>query len=352
MSQQNVRPDIHKDVPLRIWVLSDGRPGHFNQAKGIVRAVALHRLVMSEWVPLKLRAGFFRNIMRQLLNRTRGPLSLEILSWFYAIKLPVDQPDIIVSSGGRTSFATAWLGRTYKVPTIFSGSLRGLSAKHFSAVISLLPQPDIANAIILPVLPSVVDSQLLQEIRIPEDLQSRTCWTMLVGGDGAGYQYQEKDWILLADMMNKMADSYQIRWLICSSPRSGLQAEKLLINNLHEDAVLQAYWYSEDPSSMLLTCLAAAQRIFVTEDSMTMLTEAICSEKPVYSLRPQYCEPDFRYQTSMRQYEKQTSMRRYAIETLATDPSQLDLSPLPKEGYTYRELLAGELLPLLKEAGQ
>ncbi|MEE9493376.1 MAG: ELM1/GtrOC1 family putative glycosyltransferase [Gammaproteobacteria bacterium] len=356
MSQQNAHPDthpdMHKDVPFRIWVLSDGRPGHFNQAKGIVRAIALHRLVMSEWVPLKLRVGLFRNIMRQLLNRTRGPLSLEILAWFYAIKLPDDKPDMIVSSGGRTSFATAWLGRVYKVPTVFSGSLRGLSAKHFSAVISILPQPDIVNAIVLPVMPSMVDPQLLQEIQMPANLANRTCWTMLVGGDGAGYQYQEMDWLLLANMMNKMADRFQISWLICSSPRTGQQAEQCLKIHLNADVVLRAHWYSEDQSSVLLTCLAAAKRIFVTEDSMTMLTEAICSGKPVCSLSPQSCHPDLRYQGSMQQYAKQTGMQRYAIEALATDPERLDFSPLPSAGCTYREQLADQLLPLLKETGQ
>ncbi|MEE9342081.1 MAG: ELM1/GtrOC1 family putative glycosyltransferase [Gammaproteobacteria bacterium] len=338
-----------RDAPLRIWVLSDGRSGHYNQSKGIVKAIASRQLVISEWIDIKLRAGIFRNVMRQLLNRSESDIPLLLLHEFYKVELPKDTPDLIVSSGGRTSFANAWLARHFQVPNIFSGSLRNLRPDLFGAVLSVLPVPDVPNNIVLPVLPSVVDPELLAKMPVPEKMKKQRCWALLIGGDGAGYQYREVDWMLLAEAMNKLSEKFAIKWLVSTAPRTGQSAEWLLKAYTLETSLLAAHWYSEGSESQLLTYLAVAEKIFVTEDSMTMLTEAICTNKPVYSLSPEAVNSDARYSRSMQSFSAQSTMRRYTIEALAHRPDCLDVSDIPQAENTQREILAEALASLVSK---
>ena len=129
-------------APLRVWVLSDDQPGHYNQSSGVVSALRHIRPVQESWVVVRLRIGFGRNILRLILNHVRMPLPCGFLKLFYDIEgLPDQGCDLIVSTGGKTSFANAWLARLKNVPNVFTGSLRRLSPAHFSAVFTLTTPP-------------------------------------------------------------------------------------------------------------------------------------------------------------------------------------------------------------------
>ena len=62
--------------PLNAWVLSDGQPGHYNQARGIVRALRRIRPVEVSRINAELRLGLARGLLRSVLNRNRAPVSL------------------------------------------------------------------------------------------------------------------------------------------------------------------------------------------------------------------------------------------------------------------------------------
>ena len=57
---------------------------------------------------------------------------------------------------------------------------------------------------------------------------------------------------------------------------------------------------------------------------MTMLTEAICSRRPVYSLRPQRALPNRRYQQAIQRFSDQGLLCRYALAALAEQPALLE----------------------------
>lgn len=299
---------------LRIWLLSDGLPGHYNQARAIVAALAAERPVDVQWIDLKLRLGLARRLLRVLLNRTRRPLSIAALNGFYRVALPDGRPDLIVSAGGRTSFANAWLARAFGVPNFFAGSLRGLASRHFAAVLTLEPLPGVANNIVLEVPLSPVDPDTLDRLPVPETWR-RPCWAMLVGGDGAGYRYGESDWRRLIEGMEALATRHGVRWLLAGSRRTGPLLPRLLDG--------QACDWIEDrdvgggPDSRLPGYLAAATRVFVTEDSMSMLSDAIASGRPVVALRPAHAQPDARFGAALRRFEADGLIVRRTIADLA-----------------------------------
>lgn len=316
---------------LRVWLLSDGMPGHYNQARAIAAALARVRALELVWIDLRLRLGLARRLMRSLLNRTRRPLSPTLLMRFYRGALPAGRPDVLVSAGGRTSFANAWLAREFGVPNFYAGSLRGLSPRHFTAVMTLEPIPGADNNVVLEVPLSRIDAGALPELVVPAQWR-RPCWALLAGGDGAGYRYTDADWRRLVDALAALAQTHEVRWLIAGSRRTGPTLPALLAacgDTFVEETDI-------DPAaaaSRLPTYLAAADKLFVTEDSMSMLSEAIGSGKPVFSLSPARARPDARYAAALNRFECRGLIRRLTIVDLAAcDKSVFEtFSPPPVE---------------------
>lgn len=74
---------------------------------------------------------------------------------------------------------------------------------------------------------------------------------MLIGGDGAGAQYQEQDWMQLAKQMNLLARQHRIKWLLSTSRRTGKQAEKILQQYLNFECIVDVVWWAEQPRAVL-----------------------------------------------------------------------------------------------------
>ena len=203
----------------RVWLLSDGQPGHDSRSRGIVRALADVMPLDVQVVELKMRMGLARNALRYLLNHTHSPLPLSLLKLFYRIRnLPEGKCDLIVSAGGKTSFANAWLARQTGAKNIFAGTLRRLQARQFSVVMTLEPVPGANNNLVVPLLPTTIDLKSVagQGERLRKQLagDGQRYWLILLGGKGAGYWYRQRDWMYIARIMNTLADRHGIRWLL------------------------------------------------------------------------------------------------------------------------------------------
>lgn len=75
-----------------------------------------------------------------------------------------------------------------------------------------------------------------------------------------------------------------MRWLITTSYRTPRAVEKLLREGILPDAIEDAVWHSIAPRRVTQEYLARARSVFVTMDSMTMVSEAIASGSPVIVL--------------------------------------------------------------------
>ncbi len=314
--------------PLRVLVLSDDLPGHFNQSRGIVAALRRTRPVEDTWISVGLRFGLMRNLMRLYLNRLPLHPSLCWLKVFYRFSaLPSEPIDLILSAGGRTSFFNAWLARALDIPNIYSGSLRRLNPKLFTTVLTLEPVLGATNNIVLPIHACAVDAQEVsckgEVMREENGWQDKKVWTLLLGGDGAGYHYSESDWNALGKLMSVLAEKYEMHWLVVGSRRTPKLAEQCIQSTcLSKVATYQ--WASQNNDTDLEACLGVAEKIFVSEDSMTMLTEAIYSMRPVYSLCPVKAEPSSRYESTMQRFSKKLWIERYSVNELLQNPSRLE----------------------------
>ncbi len=304
-------------TPLRIWVLSDGQPGHYNLSRGVIAALQRVRSVEEYWLPIRLRFGLARNLLRFGLNhmaKTPNPTSLRL---FYSMPdLPKQGCDLIISAGGKTSFANAWLSRSLGVPNLFAGSLRRLSADLFNVIVTLEPvNPPSAANLVLELPPSAIDVATLD--------QQQDIYTLLIGGNGAGYHYDSHDWQQLGELLNVLAERYKKRWLLVGSRRSGMDARRVLEGTVKPVVIADSIWHEKGKQVDVAAHLAAAEQIFVTEDSMTMLTEAIYSQRPVVSLSPASVTSTQRYEAMLQRFADRQWICRYDLSSLLANPEQV-----------------------------
>lgn len=283
-----------------IWAFSDGRPGHFNQTHGMVEALKLkYQNVNVTWLDVRLKAGFLRKVMRWSLNRGFSSWNWIRLCYRFQTPLPDSPPSIIVSSGGNTMYCNAAAARHFGCANFFSGSLRKLHPKNFTGTLLLETHSDCGLPGIIPlelaptrISRTIVNQAAVDWARSNAPLQQAPpYWTLLVGGNGAGAVYKEKDWLQLARWANEISRMFSIHWLVVTSRRTGVVGEKILKTHL-KPVVASASWYGETPGQKVIeSFLGLAGCVVCTEDSMSMLIESMASGRPTLSFRPESSEP-------------------------------------------------------------
>ena len=116
---------------------------------------------------------------------------------------------------------------SWAVLIFFMGSLRGLDAELFSAVFTLqaLEHPNgsaLKNNVVMPILPSNNDPDAGREEAEVVRQQYPGCvfGAVLLGGDGSGYRYKDRDWEQLAAAMNVLSQEQKVIWLLTTSRRT------------------------------------------------------------------------------------------------------------------------------------
>ncbi len=283
----------HKEFSLmRILILHDGRAGHRNQSRAIAMALRRNFDVTETQVHCKLRIGIFQKPLRFLLNLTGGNIPFVLFRVFHTGgELPSGRPDLIISAGGGTTHANAWLAGHYHCPNLFCGDLRGFKTSLFKAVVTAYGKYQGISPYLISPTPVPIDQTDLaiaeKNFRERSSIADTTCWSLLVGGSGAGYHYTENDWLTLAEGMRKLAEIHQIKWLITTSRRSGKAAEDALSKVIDSKFVAAAHYAGRATGDVSYQeIIGTAVRHFCTEDSHMMISEAIASGRPVHTLQP------------------------------------------------------------------
>lgn len=302
---------------LTVWCLSDGVPGHFNQSKGLVKALEHGFEVDVHWIESRLKARFLRRLMRKLLNMDVKRYA----SWIerlYATETATERelPDLIVSTGGNTAYINIALAHRYQCSNFFLGSLRGLDPSLFTRVFTIEPV-GAPNNIVMELAPTPASwAELAAAGRQLTSASSNPLWTMLIGGSTREYRYSSRNWVEIADAMNQLAARHKIKWLVTTSRRTEDQAERILSEQLEPDAIADAVWYKRQPRKIMAAYLGAGEQIFCTEDSLSMLTEAVSSGKPVTAIQPEDFEPESRYENALRRLAARGWVSRVAAGNL------------------------------------
>ncbi|SEA10610.1 fission ELM1 [Desulfuromusa kysingii] len=199
----------------------------------------------------------------------------------------ISDSDVILAKTAPYEVPAQLLAAGSKASVCFIGRPRRFPADKFTCLVSTPSTPVQPNNITLETLPtfSTFKDYELHKINIKE---SSKIWGMLLGGNAKGFEYDEKTWLTLATDMQKLAKKYKIKWLISTSPRTGKKAEmifKKVFPNLSPELYELICWGDQQRKS-ILDCLSSSEVVFVTEDSASMVSEAVNCRIPTISIRP------------------------------------------------------------------
>ncbi len=222
---------------------------------------------------------------------------------FFLKTAPFEVPALLLTSG-------------YSVSLILLGKPRRLPRKSFALTISTPSTWDDFGSVQLASLPSAFCYSDFPE----KNQESKTgVWVMLLGGDARGFSYKENDWDLLLDSMTYYANKCNIKWLVSSSPRTPVSAVNKLIlaaNSQNVDVFLKPSIYGEDSQKSLFDCLRIADVVFVTEDSASMVCDAVNSRLPVVCLRPDDSGYNVLTTPQAKNYHKMDVLHRLKISEI------------------------------------
>lgn len=275
-----------------IWIITEGSPGHFSQSIGLVHAIQeIHPTSVVTFKSRPKIGGFLRMLYRTIVMGPKGRgLSHKTLQGPIGLEpIPVDtpSPDLIVSSGGKSVFAARSLAVRYGAPYVLIGERKPYPPGWFHSVLTPSALEREACDVKMDLIPTKITPQVVEEAADTwTDKPDGRLWAMLIGGSSRSHHYTAEDWQQLAEGMVNIARREGIRWVLTTSRRTGRNIEKLLREWIPREAITDAVWWCEKPEKKLAAYLGAAETIWVTQDSVSMITEAVVSAKPVMVIRP------------------------------------------------------------------
>ncbi|WP_018387049.1 ELM1/GtrOC1 family putative glycosyltransferase [Ancylobacter sp. FA202] len=272
---------------MKLLVLRDKKPGHFNQAEGVARAVG--RLAPTEVARLDIRPTWFaHDDVRKIVMRRYGRDARYWLKSMYAIAAEsLDKPDVIIGSGRPTIAAGILLSRFFGgVPFLYSGGIGGYDTREVSLMIVASPRAAGNPRSAWAPIPSIVDPAdypAPRRLSTLADLRGAEI-ALLVGGTAYRKEWPAKEWDALIALVRAVAKEHGVRWRVTTSRRTPDEVGERLAALAGEGVLAEFIDYrNAGPGSV--RALFGADAVVVTEDSMSMLVEGLTAKRPVIGLR-------------------------------------------------------------------
>ena len=278
-------------MPIRVLIISDNKPGHLNQSLGLVESLKGVRDLEVEIIEISYRVRFLRSLLNRIVNSSER-LGFLVNSMLVKYSQRVNiKPDLVVSCGGYTCASNILLARKFVAKNVFLGTPKGFDSFDFSLVISTSSIGQAENNLVVDVMPQrfgeagikKAASQFLSEKSLQ---RNQTYWVMLIGGPTDYYEYSAFDWEMLVSVLNALAQKYSIKWLVSTSRRTPDTVEKYLMSSSAANPnIAYSVLYNQKPEKCLSAFFGLGSTVFCTEDSTSMLSEAIMTSSQVISLR-------------------------------------------------------------------
>lgn len=259
---------------LRCWVVTDGKPGMENQCLGLAEAMGL--------APEVKRVAL-RTPWRQLTPWLQWGLKYAAGPKGSAIAAP--WPDVLIASG-RQSIAPSLAAKRSSGGRSFTVQIQDpqISPRHFDAL--AVPEHDrMAGPTILTTL-GALHRVTPQRLAAEADAFGNAFESLphpriavLVGGNNGVFTLDGPQMEVLAAQLRLLAQKTGGGLMVTPSRRTGAANEAVLARALEG---LPAVLYDGQGPNPYFAMLAAADIVVVTGDSVSMVSEACSTGKPVY----------------------------------------------------------------------
>jgi hypothetical protein len=278
--------------PLTALLLADGKPGHYHQAEGVIAAIGRIRPITTVRLEVRRRFVVPTRTLLQLVNLGTSPaLILRLGFGVRADRLPA--ADVVVSAGGATLAANAAVAQVLGTPNIFCGRLRRLGPEHVKLVIVSLQRFAALPNHLVALPPSPIDAGAAAAADKSTAARFGRANPparvgVLIGGDSGAHRYGTEDWLHLIGFLQDAHRLHGVRWLAATSRRSGsFIGDALAAMAAKGEGGLETFVdFRTAGAGTLPQIFAAANAILCTDDSTTMISEAVGARLPVVSVAP------------------------------------------------------------------
>ena len=273
-----------------IILVTDKKAGHENISKGIIDEIGKYKDINIIEIEATLYFSGLKNILKFFINKSKfWYKKLWFIKLFYRdVNIPnIDKEyALIISTGGTTSFLNIMLSRYFDCANIYCSSLRGLNNSHFTHIVSI-ENHNFSNEIVLELAPVnfTYNQKAIQEFKDKNQIDGSVI-SFLIGGRTKYYKFSTDEIVNITKELIFLAKRYDKKILITTSRRSSLDIEKQLkiISKVERDIVKKCICFNTKPEKVMSILLYLSEVVFVTEDSGSMISEAILSQKKVYTI--------------------------------------------------------------------
>ena len=296
---------------MKVAIISDDKPGHFNQSKGVVNLISEDIDLEYTVFRSKLKLHFLRSLLKlyqkflaKNFNKTNAKKIIKIFQY-----VDLEDFDLLISSGGNTIYHSAALSNLFKIKNIHIGSIKDINLNNFEAHITTDAVINSPNNIVTDLAPTRFKPDVKEKSKSNKSL-------FLLGGNGAGYLYNESDWKNLINGIKDLAETKNISPIIVTSRRTNKIHESLIFNEINTISDVASVWFKKTGENADLNSIfRMVDAIYVSEDSATMTTEAISSGLPVFTLYPKSFNPSEKFNQQLKKYEDMKLIKRMSFKS-------------------------------------
>lgn len=273
-----------------ILALTDGKAGHETQTHGIIHLLNDQQLYDVIWIPVKKIPKLIQQIFKRLINGTDRVFALSYFMNLNDLPLQKARVKFIVSAGGDTLIANVLCARLFKnAQNIIASSLRGIQSKNFDVVFSIQPRDCKAPYLYYSISPSKliqdIDGKLKYQARQSLNIsQDKIVLTVLIGADTKHVEIGGAEEFIdyIQFVKNRLAADVT---LISTSRRAALSFEEKMQNLYAASQLDQTTWVAHGQSCDIKQYIYASDLIICSQESESMIGEAVISGRPVIVAR-------------------------------------------------------------------
>ena len=320
-------------MQINVGHLTEGISGHDGQALGVIKNLVdsghnINVTTISVGWSNRLIRGVLKFISRKL-SRFPNSININLITKCYAFS-SFRNIDIFISSGANLAPLNLALTKLNNAKNIHLSSKRDWHVQDFTAYITTKKISPLKNNLSPDIVPNLFDpakcmqagQAFIKENNLYEDKFS----LLILGGNGIGYEYDMDEWEEVLKNFSDFCTNSNTKPLFITSPRTPTEVENIIQSKY--DTSFSVLFHSENKRGSFSHLLYIASNIFVTEDSSTMLSEAISSGKRVVSIYPKNINAPEKYSEIIRKYEALNFLKRRNITEICDSPfnEMIDIS--------------------------
>ena len=327
-------------MQINVGHLTEGISGHDGQALGVIKNLVdsgknINVTTISVGWRVRPIRGVLKFISRKL-SRFPNLNNINLITKCYTFS-SFSNIDIFISSGANLAPLNLALTKKNNAKNIHLSSKRDWHVKDFTAYITTKKISPLKNNLSPDIVPNLFDpaqcmragETFIKENNLYEDKFS----LLILGGNGIGYKYDETEWDEILKNFSDFCTHSNTKPLFITSPRTPTEVENIIQSEY--DTSFSVLFHSENKRGSFPHLLYVATNIFVTEDSSTMLSEAISSGKRVACVYPKNINAPEKYTEIIQKYEALNFIKRRNIKEICDGPfnEMIDISSEVKQSF-------------------